>query len=60
LTIETKTTIRIGGVTVEREFRWDALSSLLRFSPLALLSRLGEADRIDQEKAEQRRESSAD
>jgi hypothetical protein len=52
MTIETKTRITIGGLTVEREFRWDALSSVSRFlfSPLALISRLGEADRIDGER----------
>jgi hypothetical protein len=49
MTIETKTRITFGGLTVEREFKWDALSSLLRFTPLALISRLGEADRIDHE-----------
>jgi hypothetical protein len=50
MTIETKTRITFGGVTIEREFKWDALSSLLRFSPLALIARLGEADRIDHER----------
>jgi hypothetical protein len=52
MTIETKTRITYGGLTVEREFRWDALSSLLRFTPLALISRLGEADRIDHERGQ--------
>jgi hypothetical protein len=40
---------------IEREFKWDALSSLtLRraFTPLALISRLGEADRIDHERGQ--------
>jgi hypothetical protein len=52
MTIETKTRITYGGLTVEREFKWDALSSVSRFlfSPLALISRLGEADRIDHER----------
>jgi hypothetical protein len=52
MTIETKTRITYGGLTVEREFKWDALSSLLRFTPLALISRLGEADRIDGERGQ--------
>jgi hypothetical protein len=35
MTIETKTRITYGGLTVEREFKWDALSSLLRFTRLS-------------------------
>lgn len=52
MTIETETRIIVGGVTIERKFKWDALASLLRFSPLSLVARLGEADRIDQERVE--------
>lgn len=49
MTIETKTKITVAGVTVEREFRWDALSGLPFLTlTTALIARLGEADRIDQ------------
>lgn len=54
MTISTKTRITTPIGTLEREFKWDGLDFLRSIPlPFSLLSRLGEAERLDEERAKQ-------